>query len=137
MIDVDHFKSYNDTNGHLAGDAALRQIAQILKSSVRGYDIVARYGGEEFALILHGTSEEQGMTVARRLLFSVRSAVFPNEESLPEGKLTVSIGVATFPTFTRDKDTLIEGADAAMYAAKSQGKDSACAASKKGLLQAG
>jgi diguanylate cyclase (GGDEF)-like protein len=137
MIDVDHFKSYNDKNGHLAGDAALRGIAKILKNSVRGYDIVARYGGEEFALILPGTDEERGMIVAKRLLHCVRTTEFPNEDTLPYGKLTVSVGVASYPTFARDKDALMEGADSAMYAAKANGKDSACAASKKGLLQAG
>jgi diguanylate cyclase (GGDEF)-like protein len=136
MIDVDRFKQYNDSNGHLAGDAALRQIAQILSRSVRSYDIVARYGGEEFSLILPGTDEECGMVVADRLRSNIESASFPNEELLPGGRLTISIGIASYPKSARDKDLLIESADKAMYVGKSRGGNVVCNASKEGLRQA-
>jgi diguanylate cyclase (GGDEF)-like protein len=131
MIDVDKFKAYNDNNGHLAGDQALRQIASILRGSVRSYDIVARYGGEEFALMLPGTDHDRGMIVATRLARQVEAASFPHEDSMPDGRLTISIGVSSFPDFGRDKDSLIGNADMAMYAAKAKGGNAVCSATRE------
>lgn len=123
MIDIDHFKTFNDTYGHQAGDRVLRHVAKKLKITLRGTDILARYGGEEFAIQLLETSHDRACLVAGRLV-----DVFANERiELPTAKepvaITVSIGVATYP---HDGDTatdLIRFADEGLYAAKRAGRN--------------
>ncbi len=126
MLDIDNFKVYNDTNGHPAGDQALKQLAWILNKSVRGCDMVARYGGEEFVVIAPQTDLEGGKTLATRLNRLVKEAKFDKEEVLPQGRLTVSIGVASFPDQASDKRDLIEKSDQALYRAKAGGRDKVC-----------
>ncbi len=123
MLDIDNFKVYNDTNGHPAGDQALKRLAWILNKSVRSCDIVARYGGEEFVVIAPQTDLEGGKILATRLNRLVREAKFVKEEVLPQGRLTVSIGVASFPDQASDKRNLIERSDQALYQAKAGGRD--------------
>ena len=129
MIDVDHFKSYNDANGHPAGDQVLVQIAKILKATLRNTDVVSRYGGEEFTILLPDTAAEPAKAVAQKLRDTVRSYPFPGAgESQPEGRVTISIGVATAP---EDGDTTISiviAADRALYVAKGLGRDQVAAA---------
>ena len=122
MIDVDHFKVYNDTYGHPHGDMVLQDISRLLREISRTSDTVARYGGEEFALILPETDRLSAEKIANRLREQVECHPFLGEERLPEGRLTISIGVATH-TPGGSKDTLLRAADAALYAAKHAGRN--------------
>jgi diguanylate cyclase (GGDEF)-like protein len=117
MADVDHFKQYNDTHGHPAGDAALARIAEILRKTTRGVDCVARYGGEEFVVMLLETSVGTAAVVAERIRAQVASEQFAG------GRITVSIGVAECPIHGATPESLIESADAALYEAKDSGRD--------------
>lgn len=123
ILDVDHFKNYNDKLGHLAGDEVLRKLARILQDSLRKNDIPVRYGGEEFAIILPGASKENAYKVANRIRKAVEKAPFPDEHVQPLGKLTVSVGLATFPEDADNLIDLIEKADTALYEAKHQGRN--------------
>lgn len=126
IIDIDHFKNYNDANGHLQGNEALKKIAGIFGGSVRDVDVAARYGGEEFAVILPETLLEGAMKAAERIREKVEKESFPGEESQPGGSLTVSIGAASFPEAATDAAGLIEAADMALYKAKSLGRNRIC-----------
>ncbi len=123
MADVDKFKQYNDTNGHLAGDAALVKVAEILRKATRGVDSVARYGGEEFLVMLLEAPLTTAAIVGERIRARVASEPFDG------GKVTVSIGLAEYPSHGDTPEELIASADAAMYKAKSQGRDRVISAS--------
>lgn len=123
MLDIDYFKNYNDTNGHLAGDELLKQMAALLKPNVRACDKVARYGGEEFVIILPQTDLKGAMAVAEKLRRLIEEYEFPGKESQPGGKITVSIGVAAFSDHADNHEVLLHMADQAMYQAKSAGKN--------------
>ena len=123
MIDVDHFKCFNDNNGHPAGDKTLVRIARCLREGVRTIDVVSRFGGEEFAVILPETRKEEALEIGERLRQEVESVYFPGEESLPGSRLTVSLGVATFTEDARDLKSLIQKSDRALYQAKAQGRN--------------
>lgn len=125
MIDIDHFKNVNDTQGHLAGDAILHQIGQLLQNSARTIDSVCRYGGEEITLILPMTNSDEAMQMAERLRIMVEKQAFDcsNGNSL---HITVSIGVASYPLHAQTLTALIDVADAAMYAAKHAGRNRSC-----------
>jgi len=123
MGDVDHFKPYNDSNGHLAGDAALVKVAEILRKATRGVDSVARYGGEEFLIMLLEAPMATAAIVAERIRARVASEPFEG------GKVTMSIGIAEYPSHGDTPEELIASADAAMYKAKSQGRNRVIAAS--------
>lgn len=119
MIDLDHFKAFNDDFGHLAGDRALQITGELLRTALRPQDIAARFGGEEFAVILPGTDVLGARRTAQRLLHAFHAQEWPNRP------VTVSIGIAnSHPGDTAA--TLIARADAALYAAKSGGRDRAC-----------
>ncbi|HLJ56889.1 MAG TPA: diguanylate cyclase [Chthonomonadaceae bacterium] len=117
MIDVDNFKAYNDALGHPAGDQVLREVAQVLRDTVREGDLVARYGGEEFSAILPLTGSSQGHVVAERLREAVERHEFPHR------RITVSVGAAEFDADASDAESLIQSADRALYAAKAAGKN--------------
>ena len=122
LIDLDYFKRVNDTEGHLAGDEVLRQLANCIQSAVRTVDIVARYGGEEFVVILPETSPAGAMTFADRVRSGIESHEFPVGDGII--RLTVSIGVSTFPAANiASADDLFASADAAMYRAKQDGRN--------------
>lgn len=123
MIDIDHFKNYNDANGHPAGDKALVLVGRSLRGSVRGIDVVSRFGGEEFAVILPETRKQEAREIGERIRREVEALYFPGEESLPGGRLTISLGVAGFPEDARDLKSLIQRSDQALYAAKDQGRN--------------
>lgn len=125
MTDVDHFKSFNDTFGHPAGDEVLKRVATILKESTRTVDCVARYGGEEFAILLPETEIAGALEVAER----VRSRV--EAERFPERALTVSVGVAEFPKDADQAERVIDVADAALYQAKHAGRNRVVRATKE------
>jgi len=122
LADVDHFKQYNDAQGHLAGDAALVKIAEILRNMTRGVDCVARYGGEEFLVVLLETTITTATTVAERIRSRVAAEV------LEGGRTTLSIGVAECPAHGDTPEDLIASADAAMYQAKNGGRNRVVAA---------
>jgi len=123
MADLDNFKVYNDICGHLAGDNALRKAAALMQRSARDMDIVTRYGGEEFCLILPGTGKKESVFVGERIRRAIEAESFPGENHLPRGRLTVSIGVATFPADGMTADELIHAADLALYQAKALGRN--------------
>ncbi len=123
MLDVDDFKFYNDTHGHVAGNSILRGIAGLLKSSLRAMDIAVRYGGEEFALILPGTPKLAARLVAERTRKLIESYPFPEGDRQPQGALTVSLGVATCPGDATEPLELVRRADRALYVAKDRGKN--------------
>ncbi len=123
MLDIDHFKRYNDTFGHTRGDDVLREVARILRDTSRQSDIPCRYGGEEFAVILPGTGAEQAVAAAERLRRAVERHTFPGGDTQPGGRLTVSIGVAVFPSDAADAAELVEHADQALYRAKDAGRN--------------
>ena len=117
LADVDHFKQYNDTHGHLAGDAALVKIAEVFRRTTRQVDCVARYGGEEFVVMLLEANMATATLVAERIRARVAA------EDLGEGKLTLSIGLAEYPDGGDTPEELIASADAAMYKAKNAGRN--------------
>jgi len=123
MIDIDYFKHYNDTNGHLAGDQVLKAIAFLIQRGVRQTDIVARYGGEEFAAILINAGRGKALEIAERVRRSVADTRIPNEGAQPNKNLTVSIGVATFSSSISTLTHLIREADHALYRAKKAGRN--------------
>lgn len=123
MIDIDHFKQLNDTYGHHVGDQVLRDISSILMKDMREVDTVARYGGEEFVIILPETTETGAVYVAQRLRRAVEQAKFFAGSPNAIQHLTISIGVAVFDTDAQFKRDLIEFADAALYAAKREGRN--------------
>lgn len=131
MLDIDHFKSYNDQFGHLVGDSTLREVAVVIRECVRKVDLVARYGGEEFIIVMPGIGHPANVEIAER----IRSAVAKKHFRLydEETKVTISIGIATFPRDAKDQNTaefnellmfdLIHKADKALYQAKDEGRN--------------
>ncbi len=125
MLDVDSFKSYNDTYGHVQGDVLLKKMAAILQASVRDVDIVGRYGGEEFIIVMPETPSREAYLTAERLRQAVAHTVFPGFAHDPELAVykTISLGVATFPDDTDDTHALVTLADGALYRAKHGGRN--------------
>ena len=121
MVDIDKFKDFNDNYGHLVGDAILRELAKTIKDTMRQIDFVGRYGGEELSVILVETDKEQAKAAAERLRQAIASRnIRVYDEEL---KVTVSIGIATFPVDGVSEEALIEGADKALYMAKEAGRN--------------
>jgi len=125
MIDIDDFKKYNDTYGHLAGDKVLKRIAHIIFYKTLTTDFAARFGGEEFALIVPQTDKKGASVIAARLLDLISNEDFILDDST-KTKVTVSIGVATFGDDATAKEGLIQAADKALYQAKKLGKNRVC-----------
>ena len=121
VIDIDHFKEYNDTYGHLAGDEVLSRLASVFKKSVRSCDYVARYGGEEFILVLPEIAPKDGVKAAERIRKKVVKEKFAGDGE-PRG-VTVSVGVASYPKDGDDPQAIIGHADAALYKAKESGRN--------------
>lgn len=123
LIDIDHFKKFNDEHGHLVGDKVLKLTAKVLNESIRKADLLARYGGEEFVLVLPEIDKEHARQVAEKLRRAIELTHFPKEESQPFGHLTASFGVAAFPEDARGEDALLKLADEALYRAKANGRN--------------
>jgi len=123
LLDIDHFKQYNDTNGHLDGDELLKRMGALLRENSRENEMVGRYGGEEFLVIMPGTSKDTALKVAERIRTLVEGTLFERAEHQPAGKVTISGGVATWPTDADDVDSLLRAADAALYEAKRAGRN--------------
>lgn len=125
MVDIDHFKKVNDTFGHTAGDYVLKEIASLLKASVRKKDTVARYGGEEFVLILPEAGLEETTVIAERIRKTVENTSFDVGQA--RLNLTISLGISNFPDHpARSKEDLVRMADQALYDAKKGGRNRVC-----------
>ncbi|HUK55887.1 MAG TPA: diguanylate cyclase [Nitrospiria bacterium] len=125
MLDIDHFKSFNDTYGHPMGDAVLKEIAKVIQQSIRNVDIASRYGGEEFTVILPETTGQRAKIVAERIRGSIDEERFAGASGHP-ARLSVSIGMASFPADADSRERLITVADEALYFAKEGGRNKVC-----------
>lgn len=136
MLDVDGFKSYNDTYGHVQGDVLLKMMADILQSQVRGVDSVGRFGGEEFIVVLPETPSEEAFQAAERLRLAVARTTFPGFADDPDMAVfkTISLGVATYPDITDDAQALVTLADNALYRAKRSGRNQTIQAGPEALV---
>ena len=125
MLDVDGFKPYNDTYGHVQGDVLLKMLSGLLRENVRGVDVLGRFGGEEFILVMPETPSSEAYQTAERLRQAVARAVFPGFPDDPDVAVfkTISLGVATYPENTDDTQALVSLADQALYRAKRGGKN--------------
>ena len=123
MLDIDFFKNYNDSNGHPAGDIVLKEIADAVQENIRKIDIPCRYGGEEFILILPDTGKTAAVVVAEKIRGLIERMAFKNQEKQPNGQLTISIGVATFPEDGETSNKLVEKVDENLYRAKQTGRN--------------
>jgi diguanylate cyclase (GGDEF)-like protein len=130
LLDIDHFKNYNDQNGHGAGDRLLQLLAGLVQANIRKDDIFGRFGGEEFLLILPGASLGQAMAVAYKVRAAIAAQSFPFAERQPLGMLSISGGVAEYPDDALDSARLLEAADEALYLAKGQGRNRVLAAER-------
>lgn len=126
VADIDWFKNYNDRYGHPEGDKILKQVSNILKEKSRAIDIVSRYGGEEFLLVLPETNKKDAVLLAERLREAVEKSQFKKESTQPNGKLTISLGLATYPIDAPSIDALIKKADQALYRAKRKNRNQVC-----------
>jgi len=127
MIDIDHFKDFNDSFGHAAGDAVLREVASLLQEQTRGEDLACRYGGEEVTLVLSEASLEDALQRAEQLRQEAKHLnVYHGQQAL--GAITLSLGVAVFPQHGATVEALLRAADGALYRAKAQGRDRVVAA---------
>jgi diguanylate cyclase (GGDEF)-like protein len=123
MLDIDHFKQYNDAHGHPEGNRVLQRVADLLRKTGRRGDVVARYGGEEFVALLYGASASDGWRFAEAFRSAVATQGFPGESTQPLGRITVSGGIAIFPADAQDDIALIKAADARLYRAKDIGRN--------------
>jgi diguanylate cyclase (GGDEF)-like protein len=123
VIAVDDFRLFNDSEGHLEGDNVLREIAGIARRSIRAYDTVSRFGGEEFSLLMPRTDSEKASVAAERIRKNIKASFVNRWKKFRRPGITVSIGISSFPQNGRSIDEMIENAEAALYKAKSMGKD--------------
>jgi two-component system, cell cycle response regulator len=129
FLDLDRFKLVNDRHGHLVGSQVLRRLSQVLLQCIRQVDTLARYGGDEFTILLVDTAIEEGLAVAERIRRTVAATLFEGSRDVPI-RLTLSVGVAAYPTHGREHEVLLDLADKAMYRAKSLGRNCTCSAAE-------
>jgi len=129
LFDIDHFKNYNDTNGHPAGDGCLRITADLLRANTRLSDVPARYGGEEFIVLLPETDPRGALAYAEKVRALIAANDYPFREKQPLGCVSISGGVASFPADGKDVESLIKAADAALYRCKEAGRNRVASAS--------
>ena len=130
MVDIDYFKKFNDTQGHVPGDWALKRVSQVIIGSVRIPDMVFRYGGEEFAVVLPETNKPDAIAVAERIRANISLTRFLDSGMMSSQHLTVSIGACTFPVDAQNFQEVIENADKNLYSAKGLGRDRICFSSE-------
>ena len=123
FMDIDNFKNYNDVNGHQRGDWLINRLGEILNKTVGDLGVVTRYGGEEFAVILYDQSEDAALDLGELIRQNIQQTYFIGQDYQPNGHITVSIGVSTYPKVAKNKRELIELADNALYRAKSFDKN--------------
>jgi diguanylate cyclase (GGDEF)-like protein len=133
MFDIDEFKKINDTHGHYAGDVVINKMAEIVKKNTRGYDLVGRYGGDEFMVLITSTTEKQAESFAGHLreMISTTDIAIPGTE-VPV-RITISGGLAMFPTHGQSTTELFRAADAALYESKRLGRNRILIATSVGL----
>jgi diguanylate cyclase (GGDEF)-like protein len=131
MFDVDHFKSYNDANGHIQGSEVLKRIGVLMKKVFRASDILARYGGDEFVVLLSRSDKVGAYLAADRLREAVEKEPFPAREKQPQGKITLSMGIASYPEHGTTLDELLDNSDKTLYMAKKAGRNRALIYDKK------
>lgn len=130
LLDLDDFKRYNDTHGHLKGDEALKELACLLLATTRRADIVARFGGEEFVILLPEIMGQGAVVVAEKIRAAVETYPFAGRHTQPSGVMTVTCGVAAYPTDAEEGLHLVDMADRAMYLGKQQGGNRVCSVPK-------
>ena len=123
LFDIDNFKNYNDTNGHLAGDKLLQELAGLVNEAVRKDDIFGRFGGEEFLLIMPHTVSSQALAAAEKIRALLAAHPFAFADKQPLKMISISGGVAEYPLHGLDKDSLLHAADDALYEAKRAGRN--------------
>jgi len=123
MFDIDYFKDYNDQNGHPAGDILLKQLSDLVRRNTRKTDTAARYGGEEFMIILPGLDKNGVVSIAKKLHSLIENTSFAHQSGQPNGNLTISMGISTFPEDGNDLESLIKKVDDALYHAKKNGRN--------------
>ncbi|HOT76126.1 MAG TPA: sensor domain-containing diguanylate cyclase, partial [Candidatus Wallbacteria bacterium] len=123
ISDIDHFKSFNDTYGHQIGDFVLEEVAKVLKGAVRNVDLAARYGGEEFVAVLPETDYKGAFTFAERFRKLVEGKIYEDQKTGQKLRVTVSIGVASYPLHSKERTEIIKKADSALYIAKESGRN--------------
>jgi diguanylate cyclase (GGDEF)-like protein len=126
LLDIDNFKLFNDSEGHLAGDFILKEIAAVMSAAVRAHDILVRFGGEEFVILMPQTAKEDALRVSERIRKNVREQIPLTWSKFPARHITISAGVSMYPECGGLKDHLIRCADKVLYKAKIQGKDRIC-----------
>ena len=136
MIDVDHFKEINDSQGHQTGNIILQEIVSIIKHSVRDVDIVSRYGGEEFMVLLPQTAMKNAVSIAERMRAYVEKSYFTNSQGQRDIRATVSIGAAIYPDGVASAEQLLIKVDQAMYQAKNSGRNQVRSISNKQFKEA-
>jgi diguanylate cyclase (GGDEF)-like protein len=129
MLDLDHFKNFNDVFGHEIGDRMLRHFAKTVTASMRETNLAARFGGEEFIVVLPDTNTKSCTLVAERIRKAVMSMVVPSNTEKPLPQLTVSIGIAVFPEHGQNLEEVIQASDKALYESKRLGRNRVTAAS--------
>lgn len=125
LCDVDHFKKYNDTYGHQAGDLCLKKVADVISQSIGANNLAARYGGEEFAVVMPNTASDEALEIAQQIGNNLRALQIPHSSSLTGKYVSLSCGIASTRSMLASPDELIEQADGALYRAKEQGRDRA------------
>lgn len=125
LFDVDHFKNYNDTNGHIRGSEALKKVGELMRKVFRASDILGRYGGDEFIVLLSRSDKVGAYLAADRLREIVEKEPFISKEKQPLGKVTLSMGIASYPEHGKTLDELLDRADQALYMAKKTGRNRA------------
>jgi diguanylate cyclase (GGDEF)-like protein len=123
LFDIDKFKHFNDTNGHLPGDELLKSLSRLFKDTIRDSEFAGRYGGEEFLLLMPDSEKEEALRAAERIREQIANFDFPYGDRQPGGRVTVSGGVATWPHDGEDVDTLLRRADESLYQAKRSGRN--------------
>jgi diguanylate cyclase (GGDEF)-like protein len=123
IFDIDHFKKYNDTNGHAEGDYLLKELSRLLRENSRGINIIARYGGEEFIVLVTNTDKNGAFIYAENIRKLVENHPFKNREKQPNGYVSISGGVATFPHDGDTIDLVVKHADEALYISKKSGRN--------------
>jgi len=131
ILDIDHFKKFNDTHGHMAGDEVLKGLSAIFRNGKRASTIVARYGGEEFVALLPEATKDKASAYAELVRSHVEAAMFQDGHGRNQCKVTISLGVSTFPEDGGDSKSLLEYADRALYQAKENGRNRVCVQGRK------
>ena len=123
FIDVDHFKKFNDRNGHPAGDEVLKMVSNILRETARPQDLPCRYGGEEFVVLCRGSTQEETYIQAEKIRETISNTVFPFGEFQPLGRVSASIGVSAYPESGKTFEQVLENSDQALYQSKEGGRN--------------